>query len=429
MPSILPRFSRFGLAPGVAALAALAGGCATDALDVSYGETSAAATVADQVGTTGCSTAVVLGLSRQIADEMACTMQNQFVDFSGPGIVLTSNAVLPYLQAGAAADLQEIARTRTVQVNSAFRTPPQQYLLRQWYLAGRCGISAAATVGRSNHESGRALDLSGYSLTAMSSRNYAHSVPGDDPHFDHENSVDMRGEDVRAFQRLWNRNHPEQRIAEDGLYGPMTEMALRAAPATGFPTGASCSTKPPLRPDERRADLVSIAGADRAPPATTITYRVAILNSGNVEWPATTRLVVADGASELRAPSWTSAAEITTIGSAVGPRQVAILDVDVVTPAVDEETVFVEQLSLSDGAATFGDDIRIALTVVPDVMAPESGDGSEPTDEDGEAIPPDFGEATGGCSSSGGHAGWLMLVLLVSGHASRRARARRRLPR
>jgi len=413
MPSFVPS-TRLALAARVAVATTLAAGCATDALDVNYGETSAAATVADQVSTTGCSTAVVLGLSRQIADEIACALPNQFVDFSAPGIVLTSNAVLPYLQAGAAADIQAVARARTVRVNSAFRTPPQQYLLRQWYLAGKCGITAAATVGRSNHESGRALDISGYSLGAMTTNDYAHSVPGDDPHFDHTGSLDLRGEDIKAFQRLWNRNHPDDLISEDGIYGSMTEQRLRTAPATGFPIGAMCSTEPPLTPDERRADLVSIAGADRAPPEATITYRLAILNTGNVEWPASTKLIVTDGGSELRAPGWVSNGEIATLGTTVGPRQVAMLEIDVVTPAVTEETVITEQLSLSDNGVTFGDDIRLALTIVPEAVEPESGDGSEPTDEEGEAIPPDFGEATGGCSTGGG-GGWLIALLALVG--------------
>jgi D-alanyl-D-alanine dipeptidase len=411
MPSIAHGKRRFGLAPRVAAVAALAAGCATDQLE--YGETSAEATVGDQVSTSGCSTAVVLGLSRQIADEIACEMPNQFVDFSAPGIVLTSNAVLPYLQAGAAQDIQTVAQTRTVNVNSAFRTPPQQYLLRQWYLQGRCGIAAAALPGRSNHESGRALDISGYSLSAMTSNDYAHSVPGDDPHFDHVDSLDLRGQDVKAFQRLWNRNHPEDQITEDGVYGAMTEQRLRAAPATGFPVGAMCNQPPPPIADERRADLVSIAGADRAPPSTSITYRVAILNTGNVEWPASTKLVITDGDSELRAPSWISNGEIATLSSAIGPRQVALVDVEVVTPDVTEETVYNEQLSLTDGTEMFGDNIRIALTVVPDVQQPESGEGTEPTDEEGEPIPPDFGFASGGCSTGGSGAGLLFGLLAL----------------
>ena len=32
----------------------------------------------------------------------------------------------------------------------------------------------------------------------------------------HATAVDLRGQDVLAFQRLWNRNHPEDKIGEDG---------------------------------------------------------------------------------------------------------------------------------------------------------------------------------------------------------------------
>jgi hypothetical protein len=411
--AINPVIKSFALASRVAAALALAGGCATEALTID--EVSSEVSVAQQASASGCSTAVVLGLSRQIADEVACSMPGAFREFSHPNIVLTSNAVLPYLQSGAREDLLAIAAQRTVQINSAFRTPPQQFLLREWFLAGRCGIAAAATVGRSNHESGRALDISGYSLATMTANDYAHSVPGDDPHFDHVDSLDLRGEDIRAFQRLWNRNNPNDPITVDGLYGPMTEARLRAAPATGFPVGADCSTTPPPTANERRANLVSIDGADRAPPSSSITYRIALANLGNVDWSSGTRLIVADGGSELQAPSWISGGEITALGRAVGAREVAFIDVDIITPEVETETVIVERLALSDGGETFGD-IQLALTVVPDVVVPESGDGSEPTDEDGEAIPPDFGSATGGCSSGGGGVGWfgVALALLVA---------------
>ncbi len=64
-------------------------------------------------------------------------------------------------------------------------------------------------------------------------------------HFDHLGSPDLRGMDVHAFQRLWNRNHPEDPIDEDGLYGPQTEARLRASPADGFPVGACPPEDPP----------------------------------------------------------------------------------------------------------------------------------------------------------------------------------------
>ena len=80
-----------------------------------------------------------------------------------------------------------------------------------------------APPGTSNHESGRALDIQNYGEVpgAMNANGWAHPYPGDDPwHFDLVASPDIRGMDVHAFQRLWNRNHPEDPIDEDGVYGP-----------------------------------------------------------------------------------------------------------------------------------------------------------------------------------------------------------------
>jgi hypothetical protein len=62
-------------------------------------------------------------------------------------------------------------------------------------------------------------------------------------HFDHLDSPDIRGADVLAFQRLWNRNAPDDPIAEDGQYGPMTEDRVKRAPAEGFGIGALCAPR------------------------------------------------------------------------------------------------------------------------------------------------------------------------------------------
>jgi MYXO-CTERM domain-containing protein len=39
---------------------------------------------------------------------------------------------------------------------------------------------------------------------------------------------------VLTFQVVWNLNHPDDRIDEDGLYGPMTASRVAASPAGGF---------------------------------------------------------------------------------------------------------------------------------------------------------------------------------------------------
>src|SRR5262249_48895679 len=147
-------------------------------------------------------------------------------------------------------DLRAAAASSPLQITSAFRTVAQQYLLYNWFQQGRCGITAAATPGNSNHETGRAVDLGNWSsvITVMANHGWAHDVPGDDVHFDHLASPDLRGRDVLAFQRLWNLNHANDRISENGSYGPMTEARLMRSPAGGFGIGTSC--RPLWRPSE-----------------------------------------------------------------------------------------------------------------------------------------------------------------------------------
>ncbi len=396
-------FAPLAVATPLAAAVLVASGCATEP---TLGEVSSSSTVADLVGS-GCTTAVVLGLARQIADEIDCTNPGALVPFEAAGnISFASSAVLPYLQADALADLLGVAQTNRVQINSAFRTLPQQYLLYRWYVDGRCGIAAAATVGTSNHETARAIDLTAYPLATLAASGWSHDVPSDDPHFDHTMSADLRGADTLAFQRLWNRNHAEDPIAEDGKYGAQTEARLRSAPATGFAQGAQCAPPPA---GDRIATAVSIDGPDRAPPMTRTHFSLAISNAGHLDWSSATRLVVADGSSLLHDPSWASADVITTLGLPMAAGEIATVDFDVMTPAATEETVVSERLVLEDAGVRFGS-IEIALTVVPGASEPTSGEGSEPPNTGGGGVGPSP-ESSGGCAV-GGHGSGLIGVLV-----------------
>ena len=211
------------------------------------GDPSVDGTPVDSFETTSCSTAVVLELSRQIADEVHCILPGQLVKFEAQaGIEFAGSAVLPYLGELARDQLYAAAAAgngNAVQITSAFRTVVQQYLLRRWFELGRCGITAAALPGDSNHESGRAIDVSNYGdwISIFAANGWDHSVPGDPVHFDHLASDDIRGSDVLAFQRLWNRNAPDDLIDEDGEFGPATEARVKAAPAEGFGIGATCA--------------------------------------------------------------------------------------------------------------------------------------------------------------------------------------------
>jgi uncharacterized protein (TIGR03382 family) len=378
------------------AIAASGCGLQTEDEEPSYGETMSEVSVGNY--TTGtCSTSVVIGLSKQIADEIGCMNPTSLTKFTAGGnITVTSNAVLPYLSAKGKTALMAV--NGTVQVNSAFRTVAQQYLLYRWYQAGLCGIPAAATPGRSNHESGRAVDLANYSarISAMSAQGWAHDVAGDPVHFDHLSSPDIRGKDVLAFQRLWNRNNPGSTIAEDGAYGPMTEAKLRAAPATGFPMGASCVGR------ALGADVVSIIGPDKIAPGAKAHFAVTVENTGTNNWPATTKLIVAGGAtSELYDPeSWTSNKQIGTIGTAINAGKQGTIEIDVLAPQVTEETPEFTELTLSDGGTMFGT-INLAVTVTPNGDDGTSGDADDENDEG----------AAGGCAAGGGAGAWGAMLI------------------
>jgi MYXO-CTERM domain-containing protein len=365
--------------------------------DEDYGVVQSEVAVS-QYTTSTCATSVVMGLSKQIADEVSCLAPNGLVKFaSSANLRFTNNSVMPYVHSGAKADLEKVAETRVVQVNSAYRTVAAQYLLYRWFQLGRCGIPAAARPGQSNHEGGRALDLQNYSalISPMAARGWAHNVPGDDVHFEHLSSPDQRGRDVRAFQRLWNRNNPNDQIDEDGVYGPQTEARLRASPATGFPIGATCTDK------QGGLEVVMVDGPDKIAPGAKRTYAITVENTGTLAWPAATRIVVAGGAtSELHDPeSWVSPTEVGEIGVDVAPGKQAVLEIGVLAPVVTENTPVMTQFALATSGMMFGT-IDLAATVTID--------GDE--DMSGEAD--DTGDG-GGCSTTNGGGSLAILAALA----------------
>ena len=353
---------------------------------------------------TSCSTAVVIALSRQIAAEVGCMAPGQLVAFAeGNGIVFAGGAVLPYVSEVARADLYDAVASgggRALELTSVYRTVVQQYLLYRWFQAGRCGITAAAMPGQSNHESGRAIDVSNWSAWVgdLGAHGWGHTVPGDDVHFDHTASPDLRGTDVLAFQRLWNRNHPGMTILEDGDYGPMTAMAVAMAPAEGFAIGASCVT------EGLGVELVAITAPRELAEGATAAVTIAVRNSGSTTWPAGAALVTAEPlgrASALADPTWPAPARAAVLEAAVAPGGEATFAFAIRAPAVEADLELTESFTLEAGAEHAGT-IALVVTVTDDGR----------------------GEASGGCSAGGGGAGSglaLALLALLTG----RGRARR----
>jgi hypothetical protein len=217
-------------------------------------EASSSGTVAHALATS-CSTDSVRGLSEQIIEEGNCLSDGAYAKVPDLGNVSFGASVFPYLEKPARDRLVATLKAHPgthMTINSMLRTVAQQYLLYTWFENHQCGIKLAAHPGSSNHETGLAMDVSQFSTwkSALASHGFQWFGSADPVHFDYVGSgaVSHKGLDVKAFQKLWNRNHPEDTIAADGEWGPATEARLRKAPAAGFAKGPTCGAPPP--PDQ-----------------------------------------------------------------------------------------------------------------------------------------------------------------------------------
>ena len=236
--------------PIACALLTACGGAPTDPPAERVGVATSAITVQEAVDA-GCSTTLVSGLSLQILAQANCNDPDAYVALPPTEGVSLGSAVIPYMQAPArdalAAALESNAG-EPMQINSMLRTVAQQYLLYRWFVSSTCGVAQAATPGNSNHETGLAVDVQQYAAwqTALEAEGFSWLGPGDPVHFDYAGpgAVPYDGQDVLAFQQLWNINNPDDVITEDGIYGPQTEARLEASPAEGFAEGAECGDLP-----------------------------------------------------------------------------------------------------------------------------------------------------------------------------------------
>ncbi|HEX9961993.1 MAG TPA: peptidoglycan-binding protein [Pyrinomonadaceae bacterium] len=184
-------------------------------------------------------TTIVNGLSRQILAEVNNVAPGILVAFSDLDIKI-KRFQFPFLQQKAKESLARVIRNRgiRIEVNSAYRTCAQQFLLRR--RLGSCGTTAAAQPGSSNHESGLALDVEDYLgwKPYLESQGWAWLGTGDAVHFDYRGGgIPIGNVGIEAFQTLWNRNFPSRQIGVDGVYGAGTAEKLGISPSEGFNSG------------------------------------------------------------------------------------------------------------------------------------------------------------------------------------------------
>jgi hypothetical protein len=240
------------------------------------GERSEAATVKAILDTGSCSTAGVAGLNKQIIDRAECLSPGILVPVPKLANFKANSTTTAYMQQAAVDGFVAALKSRpqsTFVANSMLRTIAQQYLLLHWFQQGKCGITAAAQVGKSNHESGLAIDTSDYTAwrPALEAHGFVWLGNSDKVHFDYKGggTKSLGPVEIKAFQQLWNTNHPEDKIDEDGLYGPQTEARLTKSPGEGFAKVPTCgTTAPPDKDGDGVADdkdnCVAVKNPDQA---------------------------------------------------------------------------------------------------------------------------------------------------------------------
>jgi len=190
------------------------------------------------------STMILDGLNQKLIKELDAIAPSALVSILGMTNLSLGSAAYPFVGGPTAkARLQAAisARGETLVVNSAYRTVAQQFLLFRMFHFGsssRCGMTAVAKPGRSNHESGLALDIKNPLSwkTFLEIQGWKHLGPFDPPHYDFRGGTDLRKLGVKAFQSHWNKNNPGDKLPEplDGLFGPETEKRLLKTPVSGF---------------------------------------------------------------------------------------------------------------------------------------------------------------------------------------------------
>lgn len=248
-------------------------------LDRGRATLTANATVTEAINAS-CSTSSVQGLSEQVVAQMNCISPNSMAALPERANVSKSDATFAYMQSPARDALVaalDANPSKHLGINSMFRTVAQQFVLYEWSKKKKCGVALAAKPGSSNHESGLALDTSQHATwrTALESRGFKWFGSKDKVHFDYVGSgiANLKGVDVKAFQMLWNVNHPQDKIAEDGQYGPATAARLAKSPAAGFALGSTCGAppadSPSDNPNENPSELPETAPEAPEPSGST----------------------------------------------------------------------------------------------------------------------------------------------------------------
>jgi D-alanyl-D-alanine dipeptidase len=180
------------------------------------------------------STNGVKGLSDRIIEQMGNV---GLVKFTHPQFI-PSNTTDPYFHPEAAKKLRIVLDANPhlqMQVNSAYRSPVRQLVLREFFERKINNIRAAARVGTGNHERGLAIDLKNYEIwkPILIANGWHWQGAGDPMHFDLDIDSMVPHQAIEAYQQLANQ-YQKAGLKEDGIWGEKTKKSMMNAPAGGW---------------------------------------------------------------------------------------------------------------------------------------------------------------------------------------------------
>ncbi len=168
------------------------------------------------------------GLANKLTEEILKPIiaSGYLVKIDHPLIICKGSQNNPYLQKQAYLALMKAVSMRNTKliINSCLRSVVQQHILRRQYEMGICGIRAAATPGRSTHQSGLAIDIEDAKRWKpfLHTQRWRYLGDFDPMHFEYGSSIDLGRQQIIEFQKYWNRNNPKDTIAVDGIWGRVT---------------------------------------------------------------------------------------------------------------------------------------------------------------------------------------------------------------
>ena len=223
------------------------------------------------------------GIGTQLVEELRC-LDDSWLTFYEPcresGCVWPDGPQPHAMRPEVYEALQEAALSMDdfISITAGYRDIGMQYYSR-WYNENCDSSFDAAVPGQSNHQGGRAIDVRYWDFwwDALIEHGFEHPIVTDNPHFEligtaafRAESEELKSLSILAFQRLWNRNNPDDLVGEDGIYGASTKARLGMSPVEGFAIGAcppgSGGLDPPADPEpDAGVDVPDVGVPDAAP--------------------------------------------------------------------------------------------------------------------------------------------------------------------